>query len=130
MLTYNFHCIDVKVTCMFTDLDAFAFLWQVCMLVVSVWHLEVKICYLEFITWLKRLGSSTVNTVGQVVLSQAGLRKPRASVKLYFSSQSYERKFRLIPFSNSLMIDCSKKNWESYPKMAFEQRNIETCIEI
>ena len=28
------------------------------------------------------------------------------------------------------MIECSKKELENYPKMAFEQRNIETWIKL
>ena len=64
-----------------------------------------------------------VNKQGQVF--QSGLVYPRLSAKFDFRSQSFNRKFKR---KKNLIIGCSTKNRENYPKKAFEQRIKETHI--
>ena len=39
-----------------------------------------------------------------------------------FRSESFKRKFILVIFVHNLMIRCSEKNRENYPKEAFKQK--------
>ena len=63
-------------------------------------------------------------------LFKAGLRYPRVSVKFDFRSENFERKFSSNIFACNLIIGCSKKNSENFPKKTFEQRNKESWIKI
>ena len=49
----------------------------------------------------------------------AGLRQPRVSAKFEFRYESLKHKFSFILFVYNLMIGCSKKNWDNYPRKCF-----------
>ena len=51
-------------------------------------------------------------------------------MKFDFRSENYKRKFSSNLLACNLIIGCSKKNSENFPKKTLEQRNKERWIKI
>ena len=51
-------------------------------------------------------------------------------MKFDFRSENFKGKFSSNLFACNLIIGCSKKNSENFPKKTFEQRNKESWIKI
>ena len=68
--------------------------------------------------------------LGEVVQSCVKITHPMVGVEFDLRFKNFKRKFSCILCVYNSMNECSKSDWENYPKTAFEQRNIKIWIQI